>query len=82
MRGRTFTALYLGPAGNLQGTIKAWDINTGCVKKVKRFDVVPMPDSVVDSVNKWGLKYQKEKRNKVAKFVNRLKREFAWENDE
>ena len=52
MNERTFAALYLGPTGNLQGTVKAWDINTGCVKKVKVFDVVSMPNSVVDIVNK------------------------------
>ena len=49
--GRTFAALYLGPTGNLQDTVKARDINTGCVKKVKTLDVVPMPDSVIDNVN-------------------------------
>ena len=69
MNGRTFAALYLGPTGNLQGTVKAWDINTGCVKKMKVFDVVPMPDSVVDTVNKWGMKCQKEKKKKIGNFL-------------
>ena len=82
MIGRMFAALYLGPTGNLQGTVKACDINTGCVEKVKKFDVVPMPDSVIDTVNKWGQKYQKEKKKKMGKFLDRLKREFPWENDE
>ena len=41
-----------------------------------------MPDSVIDTVNKWRLKYQKEKKKKMAKFVDRLKCDFAWENDE
>ena len=63
MNGRTFAALYLGPTGNLQGTIKAWDIHTGCVKKVKKFDVVPMPDRVVKKVNNWGQRYKKTKKN-------------------
>ena len=82
MNGRTFAALYLSLMGNLQGTVKAWDINTGCVKKVKTFDVVPMPDTVIDTINKWGEKYQKEKKKKMGKFLDRLKREFSWENDE
>ena len=77
MNGRTFVVLYLGPTGNLQGTVKAWDINTGHVKKVKVFDVVPMPDSVVDTVNEWGKKYQKEKKKKMGKFLDRLRRDFA-----
>ena len=62
--------------------MKAWDINTGRVKKVKVLDVVPMPNSVVDAVNKWGKRYQKEKKRKMGKFLDRLKRDFAWENDE
>ena len=33
MNGRTFAGLYLGPTGNLQGTVKAWGINTGRVKR-------------------------------------------------
>ena len=45
------------------------------------FDVVPIPDSVIDTVNKRGMKYQKEKKKK-GKFLDRLKRDFAWENDE
>ena len=64
MNGRKFAALYLGPTGNLQGTVKAWDINTGCVKKVKTFNVVSMPDSVIGTVNKWGQKYKKERRRR------------------
>ena len=49
---------------------------------MKTFDVVLMLDSVIDAVNKLGQKYQKEKKKKIGKFVDRLKREFAWENDE
>ena len=42
MNGQMFSALYLGLTGNLQGIVKAWDINSGCVKKVNFFDVVTM----------------------------------------
>ena len=62
MNGRTFQGLYLGPTGNLQGTVKALDLVTGCVKKVKHFTEVPMPDSARDLINKWGKRYQKEKK--------------------
>ena len=37
MNGRTFQGLYLGPTGNLQGTVKCLDLNTGCVKKGETF---------------------------------------------
>ena len=39
---------------------------------MKTFNVVPVPNSVIDSVNKWGLKYQKEKKKKMGKFLDRL----------
>ena len=59
-----------------------WDINTGCVKKAKMFDVVSMPDSAIDTVNNRGHKYQKEKKKKMGQLLDSLKREFALENDE
>ena len=37
MNGRIFQGLYLGPTGNLQGTVKCLDLITGCVKKGEMF---------------------------------------------
>ena len=37
MNGHTFQGLYLGPTGNLQGTVKCLDLITGCVKKGEMF---------------------------------------------
>ena len=82
MNGRTFQGLYLGPTGNLQGTVKCLDLNTGCVKKVKNFTEVPMPDSARDLINKWGKQYQKEKKYDLTEYLDRLKKRFAWDNDE
>ena len=50
----------MGPTGNMQGTVKALDLNTGKVKKPKTFTEVPMPESVVKLVNDWGKKYEKQ----------------------
>ena len=33
MKSRTYPALLLGPTGNIQGTVKAYDLTTGRVKK-------------------------------------------------
>ncbi len=59
---QTFPAIVLGPTGNLQGTVKVFDIKTGRVKKVKTFDRYPMPDSIIEIVNAWGEKLRKQKR--------------------
>ena len=52
----------MGPTGNMQGTVKVLDLNTGTVKKPKTFTEVPMPDSVVKLVNDWGKKYKKNEK--------------------
>ena len=64
MGGQTFAGVYLGPTGNLQGTVRIMDLITGHVKKVKNFTQVPMPDSAIKIVNNWGKKYLKEKKLK------------------
>jgi hypothetical protein len=51
---RTKGVIYLGPSGNLQGGFKFMALNTG--KKIVRriWDVIPMPDLVIDRVNALG----------------------------
>jgi hypothetical protein len=48
---RTKGAISLGPSGNLQGGFKFMDLNSG--KKIVRhsWDVIPMPDLLIDRVN-------------------------------
>jgi hypothetical protein len=47
-------AIFLGPSGNLQGGFKFMALNSG--KKIVRrsWDVIPMPDVVIDRVNELG----------------------------
>jgi hypothetical protein len=51
---RTKGAIYLGPRGNIQGGFKFMALNIG--KKTIRhsWDVIPMPDLVIDRVNALG----------------------------
>ena len=82
MNGRTFQGLYLGPTGNLQGTMKYLDLVTGCVKKVEIFTEVPMPYSAIDLVNKWGETVPKRKEIWHDGVPRQVKKRFAWDNDE
>ena len=59
---RTFSGIYLGVTGNIQGTNKVFDLVTGTVKKPRSVTVFPMPDRVINQVNAWGKKYQEEER--------------------
>ena len=45
MKPRTYPAIYFGPTGNIQGTNKAFDLNTGKVTKPRTFTLYPMPDA-------------------------------------
>jgi hypothetical protein len=51
---RTKGAISLGPSGNLQGGFKFMALNSG--KKIyhRSWDVIPMPDLVIDQVNALG----------------------------
>jgi hypothetical protein len=51
---RTKGAIYLGPSGNLQGGFKFMALNSG--KKIVRrsWDVIPMPDLLIDRANTLG----------------------------
>jgi hypothetical protein len=51
---RTKGAISLGPSGNLQGGFKFMALNSG--KKIVRriWDVIPMPDVVINHVNELG----------------------------
>ena len=54
MTPRTHEAIALGPMGNLQGSVKFYCLNTGRVLKQISFTPMPMPDSVIERVNKIG----------------------------
>ena len=71
MQNRTFPGIYLGPTGNIRGTVKVLDLNIVKVKKPKTFSEVPMPDSVIKLVNDWGKKYQKSERKESSEFRNK-----------
>ena len=54
MSARTNGSLSLGPAGNLQGSLKCFDLSMGRVAVRRSFKVLPMPNHVVKLANCWG----------------------------
>ena len=82
MQNPTFPGIYLEPTGNIQGTVKVLDINTGKIKKPKNFTEVPILDSVVKPVNDWGKKYQTTERIQSIEFRNINKEKYARDNNE
>ena len=52
MKSRTRLCVDLGPTGNLQGTYKFMDINTGMKLKKRSWACIPMPDSVIGKLTR------------------------------
>jgi hypothetical protein len=65
---QTHKGIALGPMKNLQGTVKFYCLNTGCMLKCHSFTPLPMPNSVIQQVNTIGLK---EKQGRSFWFLNR-----------
>ena len=82
MKARAYPALLLGPTGNIQGTIKAYDLTTGRVKKPRTFTPYPIPDRVIKAVNKIGLRDQTKTQERRLELRNRRNERFDWDNDE
>jgi len=82
MESRTYRGIYLGNTFNIQGTHKVFDIRSGKVKKPRTVQRLPMPDSFIAEVNKWGLRSKRDKAARKLEFLNRRKEKFDWDNDE
>ena len=42
----------------------------------------PVPDRIIETVNKWGRKFQKETRIHKIGFLNCHQNNYAWDNDD
>ncbi|KAL7464347.1 hypothetical protein ACHAXS_004676 [Conticribra weissflogii] len=71
---RTQPAICLGPTGNLQGTYKFFSLRTGLVLKRRQFKCLPMPDSMISTLNNW--EARGEHGNLI--FANRRGIPFTW----
>ena len=81
MKYRTHSCLSLGPAGNLQGLLKIFDILTGKVVTRRTIKVLPMPDGFLKTLNRWGLTSRKTVFGDKLEFLNRMKSKYDWDND-
>ena len=82
MMPRTHECIALGPAGNIQGSLKCFDIKTGKVVTRRSFTEFPMPDRVIKKVNHWGKTQKNLKYGRNVEFLNRSREQFSWENKE
>jgi hypothetical protein len=74
----THEAIALGPAGNLQGSVKCCSLNTGQVLKRCLFMPIPMPDRIIAKVNNIGAK---EKQGRTLHFLNQQAQPYEWTDE-
>ena len=79
---RTYNGIYLGPTGNRQGTVNVFNLGTGKVKNPRTIVSLPVLDRIIETVNIWGRKFQKETRIHKIYFINRHQNKYAWDNDD
>eukprot|EP00804_Cyclotella_cryptica_P008907 CCRYP_012017-RA/>CCRYP_012017-RA protein AED:0.23 eAED:0.23 QI:0/0/0/0.75/0.33/0.25/4/0/1155 len=82
MRPRTHGCIELGPSGNLQGSVKCFDLKTGMVVKRCTVAELPMPDAVIRKISFWGKKSKQAQFPDKLQFLSRMKETFDWDGDE
>jgi len=75
MTPRTHACIACGPTGNLQGSVKFYCLTTGRILKRRSWTALPMPDKVIDKVNRIG---KSERQGREFRFLNRSKEPFSW----
>jgi len=78
MASRTHEAITLGPTGNLQGSVKFYCVHMGRVMKRRSFTPMPMPDLVIQMVNRIG---KREKQGWTFRFLNRRGEPYEWTDE-
>ena len=83
MSGRTHPCINLGPTGNIQGSHWCFDLDTAKVVARRILKELPMPESVVRTINRWGEKGEKARLYAATvEFANRAKQAYEWDNGE
>jgi hypothetical protein len=81
LKNRTSPCIALGPTGNFQGLIWAYNLETKAVTKRQEFTPLPMPNRVVKHVLALGKWNKQTKTAQRIKFLNRSKQRFDWDDD-
>ena len=75
MTPRTHARIACGPTGNLQGSVKFYCLTTGRILKRQNWTALPMPDKVIDKVNRIG---ESKRQGREFCFLNRSKEPYSW----
>ena len=82
MDERTHSCIALGPAGNLQGSLKCFDLLTGKLVIRRTFKCLPLPERIIKLVNLWGKTSRSKQFGNTLEFRDRNKVKYDWDNEE
>jgi hypothetical protein len=82
MRSRTLPCIVLGPTGNIQGSIKCYNLEMKVVVKRRNITPLPMPDRVIKRVVALGQRAKQTRTKRNLQFLDRSGQEFDWTVDE
>ncbi len=82
MAERTHSCIALGPSGNLQGSVKCFDLLTGKLVIRRTVKVVPYPDRIIRLANSWGKQSRSKQFGNKLEFLDRNKVRYDWDNEE
>ena len=77
---RKHKIIVLVPTGNIQGSIFVFELNTGCILKIRNVTALPMPYRIINKFDSWGRRAQKVNSTADLKFLNRTKYKYNWDN--
>ena len=82
MDKRTHSCIALGPSGNLQGSVKCFDLLTGKLIIQRTVKTVPYPHRIIRLANSWGKKYRSKQFGNNLEFRDWKKLQYDWDNEE
>ena len=79
---RTHGCIALGLSGNLQGSLKWFDLETGKVATRRIIKQIPGPERMLKIANAWGRMSKRLILKDSITFTNQHGKKFDWENDD
>ena len=71
----------LGPSGNVQGSIKCFDLITGKVIMRRTIKVLLRPGIILKLANRWRESSRSQQYGNKLEFLDRKKARFDWDNE-
>ncbi|KAL7474817.1 hypothetical protein ACHAW6_002980 [Cyclotella cf. meneghiniana] len=76
---RSRNIVCVGPMGNMQGSYYFLDLDTKAIIKRRKFTELPIPDSIIRRIERWG---KKDRQDGLIRFCDRNNDPFDWTDEQ